>query len=57
VAGGRLVSRFPDAELRQAPGVFPVVVQALSMGLIYQHFLTPEAVTPEVVIAAFEALG
>jgi len=48
----RLVSRFPDAELRLPPDVFPVVVQALSMGLIYQHFLTPE-----VAIAAFEALG
>jgi hypothetical protein len=34
-----------------------LVVQALSLGLVYQHFLTPDAVTPEVAIAAFEALA
>ena len=53
----RLVAMFPDAKLRVSAEAFPVVVQALSLGLVYQHFLTPDAVTAEVAIAAFEALA
>ena len=34
-----------------------VTMQSLGMGFLYQHVLTPEAVTPEVVIAAYEALA
>jgi AcrR family transcriptional regulator len=34
-----------------------VILQALSLGLAMQHALTPDLVTEEVVIAAFEALA
>ncbi|MDQ0463720.1 AcrR family transcriptional regulator [Caulobacter ginsengisoli] len=52
-----LVARFPADCLPMPPQVLPVVIQALSLGLVYQHCLTPDAVTPEVAIAAFEALA
>jgi AcrR family transcriptional regulator len=33
------------------------LVQALALGLMFQHLLTPEEITPELVIKAFELLG
>jgi len=52
-----LTEQIPADELPMHPAVLVVVIQSLALGLILQHFLTPDRVTPEVAIAAFEALA
>jgi len=52
-----LAAQIPADELPMHPAVLVVVTQSLALGLLMQHFLTPDRVTPEVVIAAFEALA
>ena len=52
-----LAEQIPADELPMHPAILTVVVQSLALGLILQHFLTPDRVTPEVAIAAFEALA
>jgi AcrR family transcriptional regulator len=53
----RLAERHPDKTGPFTAQQAPVVAQALALGLVHQAFLTPDLVTPEVVIAAFEAIG
>ena len=45
------------SELAIAPRRLAVVMQSLALGLMCQYLLTPEEVSDEVVIAAFEALA
>jgi AcrR family transcriptional regulator len=45
------------AELPLPPPVLAAVIQALALGLIHQHLLTPRLITREVVLAAFNAIG
>lgn len=40
-----------------SPRQFTLAVQALSLGFIHQHQITPDEVTEDVVTAAFEALA
>ena len=56
-AFARLAERHPDKTGPFTAAQAPVVIQALALGFIHQHFLTPDQVTPDLVIAAFEALG
>lgn len=47
----------PEDELPMPPEQFIVVVDALIDGLLLQHFVTPDLVTDEVIVRAFEALA
>jgi hypothetical protein len=50
--------RFVDAaELPMPAARFVRVLHALSEGLILTHVMTPELITREVIVAAFEALA
>lgn len=52
-----VLNRFYGDSLAMPARAMAVTMQSLGMGFLYQHVLTPEAVTPEVVIAAYEALA
>jgi AcrR family transcriptional regulator len=47
----------PAGELPMPPAQFVRVVHALTEGLLALRFLTPELITEEIIIAAFEALA
>jgi AcrR family transcriptional regulator len=47
----------PEAALPMPPDQFIIVVDALIDGLLFQHSLTPDLVTDEVIVRAFEALA
>jgi AcrR family transcriptional regulator len=53
----RLAALVPESELPMPAETFVRVVHALTEGLTYQRFLTPELVTDEVIYAAFGALA
>ena len=53
----RLAQSFPASELPMTPERLVRVIHALTDGLTFLRFLTPELITDEVVIAAFDALG
>ncbi|HLZ82988.1 MAG TPA: TetR family transcriptional regulator [Caulobacteraceae bacterium] len=55
-AANELAGRF-GSKLAMAPKPLAVVIQSLALGLMCQYLLTPEEVSDEVVIAAFEALA
>jgi AcrR family transcriptional regulator len=52
-----LLQFIPASDLPMSPNQFVRVLHALSDGLLFQRFLTPELITDEVIIAAFEALA
>ena len=57
-AGGeRMGQSFQPDELPMPPAQLVRVLHALTDGLTYLRFLTPELITDDVVIAAFEALS
>lgn len=47
----------PERELPMPAEHFIIVIDALIDGLLFQHALTPDLVTDEVIVAAFEALA
>jgi AcrR family transcriptional regulator len=47
----------PPGELPVPPAQFVRVVHALTEGLLALRFLTPELITEEIIVAAFEALA
>jgi AcrR family transcriptional regulator len=51
------VQFLPQDELPMPLGQFIIIVDALIDGLLFQHSLTPELVTREVIVAGFEALA
>jgi AcrR family transcriptional regulator len=53
----RMEQAFQQEELPMAPELLVRVLHALSDGLTFLRFLTPELITDKVVIAAFEALA
>jgi hypothetical protein len=52
-----LLEVVPAGELPMPADQFVRVLHALTDGLIYLRFLTPELITDEVIKAAFEALA
>jgi AcrR family transcriptional regulator len=52
-----LLEFIPASELPMPPEQFVRVLHALSDGLLFLRFLTPELITDDVIIAAFEALA
>lgn len=52
-----LLQFVPASELPMPADQFVRVLHALTEGLMYLRFLTPELITDEVISAAFEALG
>ena len=52
-----LVASIRADELPMPPDVFVKVIHALIEGLTLTHFLTPDLITEEVIVAAFEALA
>jgi AcrR family transcriptional regulator len=46
-----------DGDLPMPPEALVVVIHALTEGLLFQRFMTPELVPDEVIYAAFEALA
>jgi hypothetical protein len=48
---------FQSDELPMAPELLVRVLHALTDGLTFLRFLTPELITDKVVVAAFEALA
>jgi hypothetical protein len=58
VAGAqRLRQSFQKHQLPMAPERLVRVLHALTDGLTYLRFLTPELITDDVVVAAFDALA
>jgi AcrR family transcriptional regulator len=53
----RLRQSFPRRQLPMAPERLVPVLHALTDGLTYLRFLTPELITDDVVVAAFDALA
>ena len=53
----RMAQAFPAEQLPMAPEVLVRVVHALTDGLSVLRFITPELITDDVVLAAFEALA
>jgi AcrR family transcriptional regulator len=53
----RMATMFPGHELPMSAEKLVPVLHALSDGLTFLRFLTPELVTDDVVVAAFEALA
>jgi hypothetical protein len=47
----------PEKDLPMSPELFARVTHALRDGLMVLSFLTPELITDEVFVAAFEALA
>jgi len=54
--GAQLEAQHGEA-LALSPGALALAIQSLTMGLVYQAILSPEAVTPEAVREAFAALA
>ena len=52
-----LLKFIPAKELPMPPDLFVRVLHALTDGLMFLRFLTPELITDEVIIAAFQALA
>lgn len=52
-----LAKAFPDEPLPLPPGQFAAVVQAVTMGIMYQRLLSRDLISDETVIATFEALA
>jgi AcrR family transcriptional regulator len=52
-----LLKVVPESQLPMPADQFVRVLHALTDGLLYLRFLTPELITDEVIIAAFEALA
>jgi AcrR family transcriptional regulator len=48
---------FEEDQLPLPAADLPVVIQALALGFMEQSFLTPDAVTDDLIVSAFEALG
>jgi AcrR family transcriptional regulator len=57
VGAERMDHAFQQEELPMAPELLGPVLHALTDGLTFLRFLTPELITDKVVIAAFEALA
>jgi AcrR family transcriptional regulator len=55
--GADALARAYGEVLALAPRHLAVTIQALSLGFIYQHQMTPDEVTEAAVLAAFEALA
>lgn len=55
--GARALSIGFGSSLALLPRELAVTIQVLSLGFIHQHLLTPDEVTEQVVLAAFEALA
>ena len=53
----RMAQAFPAEQLPMAPEVLVPAIHALTDGLSFLRFITPELITDEVVLAAFEALA
>jgi AcrR family transcriptional regulator len=53
----RMAQAFRAEELPMAPEVLVRVIHALTDGLSFLRFITPELITDDVVLAAFEALA
>jgi AcrR family transcriptional regulator len=51
-----LVKFLPAKKLPMPAATFVRVLDALTTGLLFTHFQTPTLITPDVIIAAFEAL-
>jgi AcrR family transcriptional regulator len=56
-AAEQLVQFIPAEDLPLPPNEFVRVIHALTDGLLALHFLTPELITDEIIIGAFEALA
>jgi AcrR family transcriptional regulator len=56
-AGARTLAEEYDGKLTVPPLHLALAIQSLSLGFIYQHQMTPDLVTEEVIVAAFEALA
>jgi AcrR family transcriptional regulator len=56
-AANQLVQYIPAKELPLPPAEFVKVLHALTDGLLALKFLTPELITDELIIAAFESLA
>ena len=56
-AAQQLVEFIPAAELPLPPDEFVRVLHALTDGLLALRFLTPELITDEIIISAFESLA
>ncbi|MFZ5721722.1 MAG: TetR/AcrR family transcriptional regulator [Pseudomonadota bacterium] len=56
-AGAEVLARQYGDRLAMLPRHLAVTIQSLSLGFIYQHQITPEEVTEDVIVAAFEALA
>jgi AcrR family transcriptional regulator len=54
---GRGLQEAHGEELRVSPETLALACQALGLGFMHQSLLTPELVTKEAVLAAFETLG
>ncbi len=52
-----LLEFIPESDLPMPIGQFVRVTHAMSEGLMFGHFMAPEQITSEVIVAAFEALG
>jgi AcrR family transcriptional regulator len=55
-AAAQLLQFIPADELPLPPGEFVRVIHALTDGLLALRFLTPELISDEIIVAAFEAL-
>jgi len=56
-AGAETLAQEYAGKLTLPPLHLAVTIQSLSLGFIYQHQITPDLVTEEVIVAAFEALA
>lgn len=56
-AAEQLVQFIPAEDLPLPPNEFVRVIHALTDGLLALQFLTPELITDEIIIGAFEALA
>ena len=52
-----LAAAFPGQPLPLPPGQFAALVQAVTMGIMYQRLLSRDLIADETVVAAFEALA
>jgi AcrR family transcriptional regulator len=56
-AGAATLEQEYGGKLALPPRHLAMAIQSLSLGFIYQHQMTPELVTEEAIVAAFEALA
>lgn len=52
-----LAEAFPDLPLPLPPGQFAAIVQAVTLGIMYQRLLSRDLISDETIIATFEALA